>query len=390
MPQRSPKSDPASPADPSRLPVWLIGGEDDFLVAETARQRIRAFLDRDDEHGPELEILRADGPGTADVLDLLKRLEEALLTRSLFAVRKIVWLQDCRALVRAERPKSPQVLDAWKRLAERVRRGNWPPDTALVVSGPPPDGALAFVKSVQAKGFLIAVGGTGHQARADGGPDAVLASRLRKAGKRISPAAQRLFLAAVGDDTRRIAAETEKLIDFAGENPVIDEDAVRDIASPGVEPPLWDLADAFGERRLDDALRLVGRFLDRGETPMSLLMGLVQRVRLMIALQGLVAEDLLRPDESYPRFKTRAESLPDEVRNLFPTDRRLNPLAQHPFVLYKVAGQAAAFDGDDLERAMHILVAANRRLVSGGAGQDRLVLQTALVRILRRPRARAR
>lgn len=367
----------------TRLPVWVVGGEDDFLVGETARKLIRTFLGRDDEHGPELEVLRTEGVNAADVLDLLTRLHEALQTPSLFAARKIVWLPDCRALSRSERPKSQQVLDAWKRLAERVRSGTWPPDTGLVISGLPPDGTLAFIKAVQARGAVVAVGGTGRGGAAGDAPDAVVVSRLREAGKTMAPSAQRLFLTTVGNDTRRVVSEVDKLVDYVGDSPRIEEAAVREITSPGAEPPVWDLADAFGERRLDDALRLVGRFLDRGEATMSLFMGLVQRVRLMIALQGFLARGLLRPDESYPRFRSRVESLPDSEKNVFPADRRLNPLAQHPFVLYKVAAQAAEFAPSELERAMHTLADANRALVTGGGGRDRLVLQTALIRILR-------
>jgi DNA polymerase III delta subunit len=363
----------------------LVGGDDDYLVNETALRHIRGFLGRDDEQGPDLEILQAEGVAAADVLALLGRLEGALQSPSLFAARRIIWVRDFGGLSRGQRPKSEQVGAVWKRLAAALKSETWPTDTGLVISGPPMDRSLGFVKAAQARGVVLTVGGDARgRGRAEGaGAAAVIDARLRDAGKRMAPAARRRFIGTVGNDARRVASEIDKLIDYVGDTPDIGEDDVRAISSPGVEPPVWDLADAFGERRLDDALRLVGRFLDRGESPMALLGGLVQRVRLMLAVKGLVAEGQLRPDDPYPRFKSRVDALPDTVRDVFPADRRLNPFAQHPFVLYKVAGQAAGYSASELERAMHLLVDANRDLVTGGSGRAHLVFQTAMVRILR-------
>jgi DNA polymerase III delta subunit len=63
-----------------------------------------------------------------------------------------------------------------------------------------------------------------------------------------------------------------------------------------------------------------------------------------------------------------------------PADRKFNPLALNPYVLYKALPQVKKYSQSELVRAMDLLLRCNRRLV--GSGLDAaLVLQQALAQI---------
>ena len=64
-----------------------------------------------------------------------------------------------------------------------------------------------------------------------------------------------------------------------------------------------------------------------------------------------------------------------------PEDRRFNPLAINPYVLYKALPQVKRYSETELIRAMDLLFQCNLRLVSSSL-EESLVLQQALVQIV--------
>jgi DNA polymerase III delta subunit len=64
-----------------------------------------------------------------------------------------------------------------------------------------------------------------------------------------------------------------------------------------------------------------------------------------------------------------------------PEDRRFNPLAINPYVLYKALPQVKRYTEAELIRAMDLLFQCNLRLVSSSLDES-LVLQQALVQIV--------
>jgi len=64
-----------------------------------------------------------------------------------------------------------------------------------------------------------------------------------------------------------------------------------------------------------------------------------------------------------------------------PADRRYNPLAMNPYVLFKAMPQARNYTEAELIRAMDLLLQCNRRLVTSGL-DEALVLQQTLVQIV--------
>ena len=118
--------------------------------------------------------------------------------------------------------------------------------------------------------------------------------------------------------------------------------------------------------------------LDSQKSEIGLLYGLISKVRAMLLLKEMLREGWIKPEMDYNRFKAQLERVPADK---LPADRRFNPLALNPYVLYKALPQAKKYTQSELVRAMDLLLRCNQRLVSSGL-DEALVLQQTLVQIV--------
>ena len=118
--------------------------------------------------------------------------------------------------------------------------------------------------------------------------------------------------------------------------------------------------------------------LDPQRSEIGLLYGLIAKVRAMLLLKEMIREGWVKPDADYYRFKAQLEKVPADQ---LPQDRRYNPLALNPYVLYKALPQVKRYSEAELIRAMDLLLQCNRRLVTSNLDES-LVLQQTLVQIV--------
>ncbi len=118
--------------------------------------------------------------------------------------------------------------------------------------------------------------------------------------------------------------------------------------------------------------------LDPQKSEIGLLYGLISKVRAMLLLKEMLREGWVKPGTDYNRFKAQLERVPADQ---FPEDRRFNPLAINPYVLYKALPQVNRYSEAELVRAMDLLFQCNLRLVSSNL-EESLVLQQTLVQIV--------
>jgi DNA polymerase III delta subunit len=98
----------------------------------------------------------------------------------------------------------------------------------------------------------------------------------------------------------------------------------------------------------------------------------------MLLLKEMIREGWIKPEMDYNRFKGQLQRVPADQ---LPGDRRFNPLALNPYVLYKALPQIKHYSEAELIRAMDLLLRCNQRLVSSGL-DEALVLQQTLVQII--------
>ena len=187
----------------------------------------------------------------------------------------------------------------------------------------------------------------------------------------------------VGPNARQLDNEIEKVSLYVGDRQMIELDDVAAVCVRNKTARAFALGDALGDRdlplllrRLDEELWEVK--LDPRKSEIGLLYGLISKVRAMILLKEMLREGWVKPDMDYGRFKVQLERVPAEQ---LPADRRFNPLALNPYVLYKALPQVKRYSQAELIRAMELLFQCNHRLVSSSL-DEALVLQQTLVQIV--------
>jgi DNA polymerase-3 subunit delta len=179
---------------------------------------------------------------------------------------------------------------------------------------------------------------------------------LRARGKRIGlPAADRL-VEFVGRDLRRLDSEADKLVAYVGAADEVTAEDVVAAASAGAVASVFELTDAVGERDVARALRILGRLLGGGDTPLGVSAMLGRHVRALIGAKSLI-ERGTNPDAMAPE------------------------LGMAPWQARSAARQASGYDSQELSRALCGLAAAEEEMktspTDAGLVLERWIVSTA-------------
>ena len=202
-------------------------------------------------------------------------------------------------------------------------------------------------------------------------------------GKEIFDEALGFLVSNVGPNARSLANEVEKVALFVGDRDRITVDDVESIVTRNKQAKAFALADALGARELPRLLKILDQELwamrgDSSRSEIGLLYGIISKVRTMLFLKEMIREGWIPAEAPYPRFKAKLEQVPAEQ---LPKDRKFNPLAMHPFMLYNALGQTKNYTSEELVKAMELLLQCNMRLISSQTDPG-AVIQETLVQIV--------
>ena len=370
---KMPAANPPSPA--------LICGDDEFAVKARAKQLHQQWSD--ELGGMDHETIEAAVANSGEALNALARLREALQTLPFFGSGKVIWLRDCNFLGDERAASAQAVTETLNDLAEELKKFKWS-GVRLLISGGKVDKRKTFFKTLDKIGTVETFSGWSVDDR-DWAERAEIAARaaVRERQKEISEEALAELVNRVGPNPRQLDNEIEKLCLFAGERKKVEYADVAAICTRNKTARAFALGDALGDRDLPRLLRrldeeLWGVKIDSHKSEIGLLYGLISKVRAMLLLKEMLREGWIKPEMDYNRFKAQLERVPVDK---LPADRRFNPLALNPYVLYKALPQAKKYTQDELVRAMDLLLRCNQRLVSSGL-DEALVMQETLVQIV--------
>jgi len=362
-------------------PLALICGEDEFAVKQRARQLYQQWCD--ELGGMDHEIIEAAVSNSGEALAALARLREALQTLPFFGSGKVVWLRDCNFLGDERAASAQAVTETLAELAEELKAFSWQ-GVRLLISAGKVDKRKTFFKTLDKIGSVEGFSGWSADDK-DWANRAEIEARsaIRARQKEITEEALAELVNRIGPNPRLLDSEIEKLCLFAGNRKQIEAGDVAAVCTRNKTARAFALGDALGDRDLPRLLRRLDEELwelkfDPRKSEIGLLYGLISKVRAMLLLKEMLREGWLKPEMDYHRFKAQLERVPADK---LPADRRFNPLALNPYVLYKALPHAKKYSQDELVRAMDLLLRCNRRLVSSGL-DEALVLQQALVQIV--------
>lgn len=363
-----------------KLPsFFLIHGDDDFLVEEEARSIIARLIPKGASEFA-LETIDGTAVNQDEATATFKKLFESLQSSSFFASEKVVWWRNTNLLGSNAMVSSSVVSDSLAELNQFLQE-RLPPRISLVITATDFDGRKSITKTFAKIGRVIAFKTDPYKEQQNQSQALDFAQETAaKLGKKLEMSAGVLLVEMSGRDCRTIRSELEKVATYVGTEATIREKEVREIGSWRPGGVVWDLPDAIGERDLGKAWVVLDHLLFLGEAPIVLLFAIISRVRLLLLLCVLVEEKLLRVDEDYASFKSQLERLPSWILENLPRDKKLNPLANHPFVLYKAAPGVSCYTRVELQQALETLLKCNERLVSSG-GRPKSIMEDALLKI---------
>jgi DNA polymerase III subunit delta len=337
-------------------------------------------------------IVEATVSHSGEALAAVARLREALQTLPFFGTGKVIWLRDCNFLGDERVASAQAVTESLAGLAEELKAFAWSRNVGirLLISAGKVDKRKVFFKTLDKIGSVETFAGWSADDR-DWAERAEVAARtaVRERKKEISGEALAELVSRIGPHPRQLENEIEKLCLFAGDRGQIEAGDVNAICTRNKTARAFALGDALGDRDLPRLLRRLDEELweakfDSKKSEIGLLYGLIAKVRAMLLLKEMLREGWVKPEMDYNRFKAQLQQVPVDQ---LPGDRRFNPLALNPYVLYKALPQVKRYAEAELIRAMDLLLRCNQRLVSSSL-DEALVLQQTLVQIIT-PRATA-
>jgi DNA polymerase-3 subunit delta len=370
-----------SPAVKEAAPLVLVCGEDEFAVKQRAKQIYRTWTEK--LGGLDHEIIDATVANSGEALKALGRLREALQTLPFFGSGKVIWLQNCNFLGDERAATAQAVTESLGALAQELKDFSWDNVRLLITAGKV-DKRKIFYKAVDKIGSVESFAGLSVDDRDWAAQAENWASKaLGERKKEISQEALAELVNRVGPSARELDNEAEKLALYVGGRKQIELEDVEAICIRNKNARAFALGDALGERNLPTLLQRLDEELwevklDPQRSEIGLLYGLIAKVRVMLLLKEMVREGWIKPEVDYGRFKAQLERVPADK---LPADKRFNPLALNPYVLYKALPQIRRYSEEELVQAMELLLQCNRRLVGSGL-DEALVLQQTLVQIV--------
>src|SRR5579862_1678730 len=362
----------------------LICGDDEFAVKQRAKQLYLQWCG--EIGGMDHEIIEATVTNSGEAMAAIAQLREALQTLPFFGTGKVIWLRDCNFLGEERVASTQMVTESLSGLAEEFKAFAWSRNAGirLLISAGKVDKRKTFFKTLDKIGSVESLAGWSVDAR-DWAERAEVTARtaVRDRKKEISDEAVAELVSRIGPNPRQLDNEIEKLCLFAGNRQQIEVDDVNAVCARNKTARAFALGDALGDRDLPRLLRRLDEELwevkfDSQKSEIGLLYGLIAKVRAMLLLKEMLREGWIKPELDYNRFKAQLQRVPADR---LPGDRRFNPLALNPYVLYKALPQVKRYSEAELVRAMDGLLRCNQRLVSSGLDET-LVLQQTLVQIV--------
>ncbi len=204
---------------------------------------------------------------------------------------------------------------------------------------------------------------------------------LENYGKKLTPAAWIALGQKTGWELRRSMTELEKLVFFAGEHPLIEENDVEKVVGRTKEDSIFALTSALSEKNQLTALSALKALLDQGLHHLMILTMLIKEIRFLLQARILVDEGKIPVFKKnveygwfqknvYPKLNEIAESMTKYDGLLF---------SQHPFVIYNAWRNCGNFSYSGLVNFLDELLEVDRAFKSSAA-EPQFLLENFLVK----------
>lgn len=352
-----------------KYPTVVVFGEDEFLVQRVI-QRLTDLILPPEERQTSVVVLEGKEATDAELAQVL--LEPTFgfqLTK-----RRVIIVKSPAFLKEQGKRKRDEV--AWHRLLKRVPEGTY---VLFALTEPPTNSQLSLFNEVA---LLVPL----SKIRAQDLPEFVQ-MLAEQAAIHMEKSAIQELIDRVGNDTRQLAMEIEKLALYIGVDGRVTAEIVRELV-PSLAMDVFALMNAVVDGDTAKALGMLDGLIQRRESPMLILYLLARQFRLLLQARLLLDTKLISPALLHARadaFRQQIERIPKEVKQRLPDDSRLNLLNQSPAVIRNFLLQARNFSREQLVEALHLILETDVSFKTGLDQSQQLALLVLNLCRLRQP-----
>lgn len=323
-----------------KYPTVVVFGEDEFLVQRVI-QRLTDLILPPEERQTSVVVL--EGKEATDA-ELAQALFEPTFGFQL-TKRRLIIVKSPAFLKEQGKRKRDEV--SWHRLLKRVPEGTY---VLFALTEPPTNSQLSLLNEVA---LLVPL----SKIRAQDLPEFVQ-MLAEQAAIHMEKSAIQELIDRVGNDTRQLAMEIEKLALYIGVDGRVTADVVRELV-PSLAMDVFTLMNAVVEGDTAKALSVLDGLIQRRESPMLILYLLARQFRLLLQARLLLDTKLISPALLHARadaFRQQIEQVPKEIKQRLPDDSRLNLLNQSPAAIRNFLLQARNFSREQLVEALRLIL----------------------------------
>src|SRR6059058_4433912 len=393
---------PAMPKTKAKTPsanIHAVVGSDEAEVKRVAAE-LAGKLTPPGTGEFGLDVIDGAADNAEQAATRIRSTIEALQTLPFFGSTKVVWLKNANFLGDDQKARSSAVQSALEEFSKMLDRG-FGSEITLLISATELDKRRSFYKTllkradVQVFDRLDSSRGGWEEEAAE-----IVSRRAKKTKLQFDDDALDLFVLLTGGDTRQIENELEKIDTYcsAGVGPV-----ERTGVSPAEPKPARRTSAGAKDRmvvprvtvdlvrelvplsragiifELSNALTLVRRLLDQGESAIGILLAaVVPTIRnLLLAKDLMERHGLPRPHSPF-QFISAINRLPAKATEHLP---RKKDGSVNAYALGIAAQHANQFDTNQLIEAMRACLEANVQLVTTQLDHE-LILTEVVVKLL--------
>ncbi len=294
--------------DKKIAPVYLVVGQSGYLVEMAVEEIAKAALAGGIKDF-NLDVFRA-----GKQMDDFRRLPQIVRTMPMMAEKRVVIIYKCEDIAK----------DQFEILSELVK-GNID-SCVMIIAGASFDKRTAIAKTAKSHGTLIEFGKLKNTQIVKW-----IDTFADQRGKTISRDAADFLAGALGDNLDRIQTEIEKASLFVGgEKTKIDRRDLEEVMAAVKNDNIFNLMDAFGQRKQAEALRQLNSILDSGVHPIPLHSTLYGHMKKMLIAASYLQEGM-------------------------PVSEAVRAMGGSPYYAGKIVDQSKRFRLPELRRAILIM-----------------------------------
>jgi len=385
---------PKSKTKAASANIHAVVGSDEAEVKRVAAERATSLTPPDaGDFG--LEVIDGAADNADQAAARIRSAIEALRTLPFFGSTKVVWLKNANFLGDDQKARSAAVQSALEELADLLDHG-FGSEITFLISATEVDKRRGFYKALVKRAELqvfdrLDSGRAGWEEEATD----IVRLRAKKRKLEFDDDALDLFVLLTGGDTRQIENELEKIDTYCSTDiqpvrqagtarmaaPRVAIDLVREIVPLSRAGIIFELSNALAARDLEQALTLVRRLLDQGESAIGILLAAIMpTIRNLLLAKDLMEQHRLPRPHSPFQFISAINRLPPEATEHLP---RKKDGSVNAYALGIAAQQAHHFNTNQLIDSMRACLTANVQLVTTQLDHE-LILTEVVVKLLGR------